>query len=39
MKKSAAVIIWELLEVVVFLAGWLALALLAVCVSSLPKRR
>jgi hypothetical protein len=38
MNKSMGRIIWELFEVVVYLAGWLALALIALCVASLPKK-
>jgi hypothetical protein len=38
MNKSTGQIIWEIFEVVVYLAGWLALALIAVCVASLPKK-
>jgi hypothetical protein len=39
MNKSMGRIIWEVFEVVVFLAGWLALALIALLASSLPKQR
>jgi hypothetical protein len=39
MNKSTGQIIWEIFEVVLYLAGWLALALIAILVSSLPKQR
>ncbi len=39
MNKSIGRFIWEILEVVVYLAGWLAVAIVAILASSLPKRR
>jgi hypothetical protein len=38
-NKSIGRIIWEIVEVVVYLAGWIAVAIVAILASSLPKRR
>jgi hypothetical protein len=38
-NKSIDRIIWEIVEVVVYLAGWIAVAIVAILASSLPKRR